>query len=217
MKDDGFEPSPIAKPSWTSLYFGVGGGYGSSNTEVSGDAGGAGGGSLDGIGADGGFVTFQVGADYQVSQRFVVGAFFDYDLTDLSSDLSLTFGALGINGEAEFEDVWTVGVRAGYLINPHTLFYVGAGYTETSLEGEIGVVGGPSLSGDLGDFSGYALLAGMEAKLSENFSLKAEYRFTQYDNEEVLSIGGVDIDAEPSIHAGRLVGTYRFNLMAGRH
>jgi len=208
MKD---EYVPTAKPiSWTSLYFGVGGGFGSANTEISGELGAFANASLDGLGGEGGFFTFQVGADYQVSSRFVVGAFFDYDVVDYSTDLDINInigGGASLSESLEFEDMWTIGGRVGYLVSPSTLFYVGAGYSEISAE---------AIGTDLGEFSGYSLLTGIEAKFNENFSIKAEYRYTQFDSEEVLDAGFATVDLEPSIHAGRVVAAYRFNLLSGR-
>jgi hypothetical protein len=64
---------------------------------------------------------------------------------------------------------------------------------------------------DLGTFSGYFLGAGVESKLGGGWSLRGEYRFSQFDSETVLNVPGIfSIDFEPSMHTARLALTYKF-------
>lgn len=203
--------------TWTGFYLGAGVGAGAivHTLDVQ-EIGGPGNATFDGIGGEGIFGTVQLGYDVQLGPKFVIGAFFDYDFSNMKTDASFSaFGASG-SGDIAVDDSWTIGARAGFLSSPSTLWYAGAGYTRVNLgdaEGSISF-GGPPVSGSfpLPDFSGYSLLAGVESQLGNNFSLKLEYRFTQLDRESVFNAGFIDIGLEPSMHTARLVASYRFDF-----
>jgi opacity protein-like surface antigen len=55
------------------------------------------------------------------------------------------------------------------------------------------------------DTEGWTLGAGMEIMLSDNRSIKGEYRFTQFDSENVIDYRGFNLDLEPSVHTARVV------------
>ena len=53
--------------------------------------------------------------------------------------------------------------------------------------------------------------AGVESRLAGGWSLRGEYRFSQFDSETVASIPGLlNVDFEPSMHTARLALTYKF-------
>jgi outer membrane immunogenic protein len=123
----------------------------------------------------GGFV--EGGYDFQ-SGDFVFGVTGNFDLLNTSAEyqksakttITETLGS-----------GWGAGVRAGLLANESTLVFGSLGYTSRSLD----------LNYDYSDdtfddeysttVSGYYLGAGVETKLMEHLSLKAEYRFSQFD------------------------------------
>lgn len=225
-----YKDAPVAyetTKTWTGFYIGAGIGAGASVTDLSVNEygyeydhgyptalarGSEGGGELssaelfglDGIGGEGVFGTVQLGYDRQLSSRFVIGAFVDYDFSDISTEVRL----FGDKAEIDLDHMWSAGVRLGWLATPDTMWYALVAYTQG--EYDISELGG----GDL-EFNGWSLGAGVETRLGDNWSLKGEYRFTQFDKETLFSDidyrGGFDVEAEPSVHTARLVLSYRIN------
>lgn len=76
---------------------------------------------------------------------------------------------------------WGLGVRAGLLANESTLVFGSVGYTarevELGYEKESKVPFSESYTA-----SGFYVGAGVETLLSDNLSLKAEYRYSQYSD-----------------------------------
>ena len=85
------------------------------------------------------FGTVQVGCDYQFAERWVIGAFADYDFGSIKGNLQPTglvgAGGLGLYGEEKMKNSWAAGGRLGYLVFPKLLAYVGGGYTEARFDG----------------------------------------------------------------------------------
>jgi outer membrane immunogenic protein len=199
-------PAAIAAPpSWTGFYIGAGGGAGAVVHDLSVDVPGVvnvlG---FDGIGGEGIFGTVIVGLDYQIHPAFVVGVFADYDFSGITTDLSLLGGLF--SASLEHNHSWSIGGRLGILTSPTTLWYGMLGYTQAEFELST-TLGSVSLP----DFSGYFIGAGVESQLGGGFSLRAEYRYTQFDSESVFSIPGVlDVSLEPSMHTARVALSYKF-------
>lgn len=219
-------PIVVSGPVWSGFYVGVGVGAGAVVHDLNVDARGYdydydyggetvaldvgyGGSSsnllsFDGIGGEGAFGTLQAGYDRQLGDRIVVGAFADYDFSSIETEIEL----LGQGTDIELEDMWSIGLRLGYLVNPNTLLYGLLAYTEASFDAG-------KLDGfvDIDNFSGYSVGAGLETHLRDGWFLKGEYRFTQLDSEKIFEIGeegfGIDADLEPSIHTARVVLTYK--------
>lgn len=179
-----------ARP-WTGFYIGLGAGAGS----VVHDLGGFGA-SLDGLGGEGVFGTVTVGYDRMLSSRIVAGIFADYDfVSNVSTDAA--FGPFSV--AVEQKNTWSIGGRLGMLTSPTTLWYGTLGYSHTEFDLK-------GINFNLPDFGGYFVGAGVESQLGGPWSLKAEYRFTQFDGEEILP----GFSAEPSTHAGRVALTYKW-------
>ena len=193
-----------AAKTWTGFYIGVGVGAGASNTDLSVNEDDGEGSlevfGLDGIGGEGAFGTLQVGYDRQLSSGFVVGAFADYDFSGISTEVRFGGGSVDI----DLDHTWSIGARAGFLANPDTLVYALVAYTQG--EYDLSEFGG----GDL-DVEGFSFGGGIETRLADNWTLKGEYRFTQFDEETLISGEGGSLDAEPSLHTARVVLSYRIN------
>jgi outer membrane immunogenic protein len=160
---------------------------------------------FDGIGGEGLLGTAQLGYDYQLSQRMVIGAFVDYDFSGVATDIDVSFNGESFGTEIELDHMWTIGARLGLLATPDTLIYALIGYTQ----------GEYTLEDWSKDVAGWSVGGGIETRLTENWSLKGEYRFTQFDEETLFSAGndyyGASLTAEPSVHSVRAVLSYRFN------
>jgi outer membrane immunogenic protein len=194
--------NPPAPFSWTGIYVGAGIGGGAAIHEPS-----MGPVSLDSSAAQGFLATAIVGYDFRVNRNVIAGVFFDVDLSNMatSSDFPIFFSS----GDHRYS--WAFGTRAGYLVNPATLLYVAAGYTRAGFD--FGTLITFDHIGDV-DLHGYFLGAGVEAQLAGNWSLRGEYRFTQFQQETVLHLCGCGdtVDVETSMHTGRLSLIYRFGL-----
>jgi len=179
--------------------------------------------SLDGLGAEGSFVSLGLGADYQFRERFVVGAFFDYDFgsIDTKGDVNIPAVPLSAHGQVEIDDIWSVGGRLGFLPTPSTLLFLSAGYTRIGSADIKADISGPfestaraSVSSIAGVFYG----GGFETLLTDRISLKGEYRYTDLGSGDVTlpTIEGVNLNdfvapnLEPSLHTGRISLGYRF-------
>jgi len=195
--------------------------------------------NFDGIGGEGVFGTVGVGYDWQFAPRAVFGVFGDFDWSGIGTDLDFSYsdGYETVNGETELdmEWMWTVGARLGFLPTPDTLVYALAGYSQVSFDdADVALDGFDPFTTSLDTFKGWTVGAGMETRLSHNWGLKLEYRFTQLQDEELFSASetsgnywtlydlcaitcrkydeyGVAAEIEPSIHTGRVALTYRFN------
>lgn len=187
---------PAPTTSWTAIHIGVGGGAGYNTYDANSE--------LDilpwaptipafiGIDSDDGkfygFGTVEIGADYQFEDTgFVVGILGSYDFNGSNKSETESFaaaedGVLGGNIESELKDTWFVGGRAGFAFNETSLIYGLGGYTWA--KGKVkSTLGFDFVNGD--DFGqideddnvdGWTLGAGIEQLLTENISLKVEYR-----------------------------------------
>lgn len=200
----GYKDAYVPALTWTGFYLGVGGGGGATSQDLTAKLNSFALAEANGIGGMGGFGTVQVGYDRQIMPRIVVGAFFDYDFDSIDSSVKL------LNGAASFSfnltDMWTVGGRIGYLVNPNTLVYALAGYTEAKFDLPAGASNNT--------FSGYSVGAGLETSLTGNWFLKGEYRFTSLDTQTIFEVGrryNFNVTDQPDIQTGRLVLAYKFN------
>lgn len=205
------EPAGYDVPkTWTGIYIGAGIGVGSVvhdlTVEVFDDDDSLELLGFDGIGGEGALGTLQVGYDRQLGSKFVLGVFADYDFSGISTEIDVFDGAF--SADIDLDHMWSAGARFGWLATPDTMWYALVAYTNAEFDlSDLGL-------GDQ-DFDGWSVGLGAETRLTENWSLKGEYRFTQLDGESVFGIGGeglgLDVDLEPSIHTGRVVLTYRIN------
>lgn len=176
---------------------------------------------FDGIGGEGVLGTVSLGADYQFARSWVIGAFVDYDFTDIETTLGINAFGTTINGAIRLDDMWTVGGRIGYLTSPTTLVYGLVGYTHANVDDiTFTATPGGSLTIGVPSFDGWSVGGGMETSLAKNLTLKGEYRYTELDRGSLdLSVIGaglpIDIGLEPSIHSGRLSINYKFNFDRG--
>ncbi len=196
-------------------------------------------GSLNGLGGDGIFGAVQVGYDRQLDSHFVIGGFFDYDFADISSSASgalsgdvtsttcttkgknnptttcddpvtIGSGSGSASGTIKLTDMWTVGGRVGYLVQPTTLAYFLAGYSEAGFDLPRG------FKSDT--FSGWTVGGGLETQLTGNWFLKGEYRFTQLGKQTILNVSddtsSAKITDEPTIQSARVSLVYKIGHVA---
>lgn len=203
--------------SWTGCYLNAGGGYGlwtQDHTTSTLFAGVPGTTISQTDGGNGWLGRFGGGCDYQVAPRWVIGAFGDYDLMNLTgtnSPLEVTAApSFPISATEKERDAWNVGARVGYLLAPGVLAYADIGFTQayfnsqsetTNLGVPIGF-GYPSQTYS-GFFTGGGTetsLAGWLPGLPAGLFLRTEYRFSDYErrdlNEISLATGAPDGNVE---------------------
>jgi outer membrane immunogenic protein len=231
---------PVVMANWTGCYIGAGGGYGMFNQRHRTiDAFGVPvtAGETD-TGGKGWFGTVQVGCDYQFAQRWVIGAFADYDFSGLKGNLQPTgligLGGLGVYGEEKLSSSWAAGGRVGYLVLPQLLGYVSGGYTEARFDGVAFshlLNNAPSVFAMAPQtYKGWFIGTGYEYGIDflPGLFWKTEYRYASYDRERPAITGIGVVGALP----GGLVGSeesrkdvqtirselvYRFNFGGGRY
>jgi outer membrane immunogenic protein len=227
------DEAPIG--SWSQFYVGAGGGYTFGNNELTLTPGPVLAGfdaslGLDALGSQGGSFTVGIGADRQYDDKFVLGVFADYTRHSNEFEIALNLeDFLSGSLSYEIENEWSIGARAGYLVTPSTLFFGTVGYSHLSLSDTViagtidGIGSGSFVLADNGSFGGVFLGAGIETKLSENLSLKAEYRYLFARSERIDLLPGIDLggasandfvnaELSPDIQSMRLSLDYRFNF-----
>ena len=206
-------PAPrVVGYNWTGCYVAGGGGYGMFNQDVT---------ATDGvnsatgtIGGRGWFGTVGGGCDLQIGERWVFGAFGDYDFSDLKGDFVLPGN--GLTGREKQTSAWAAGGRLGYTLTPTILTYVSAGYTQARFDGinllDVGVPTNLSIGAQT--YSGWFLGGGYEYRMEwfPGLFWRTEYRFAQYDKENLAILaGGVPTNA--SIDSEKTVQTIRSELV----
>jgi outer membrane immunogenic protein len=195
-------PVYVPETSWTGFYVGLGVGGASINHDITASGFGSSV-ELNGVGGEGVFGTVEVGYDRQFG-RFVGGVFFNYDFSDVSTDLKINFPGFGATYSIDLNSMWSVGGRGGYLVSPNTLVYALAAYTEADLSFPFGLKSG--------SFSGYSVGGGLETKLGGNWFLKGEYRFTRLDTQTLVTFFGGKVTDDIDVQSARLVLSYKADL-----
>ena len=111
-------------------------------------------------------------------------------------------GAATVDSELELGNSWAIGARLGYLVTDSVLLFAAGGYTQAQAElsaafegagsagtdEDSGISGAYDISSSNDDWlGGYYVGAGLEALLTEQFSLKVEYRYADFGSIETSS------------------------------
>jgi len=219
--------TPAVANEWEGVSLGIGGGYGMAKNDlnlgtgpaISTDANLG----INGFGGAGGFLTLSAGYDHVLFGPLVVGAFIDYDFSDIDTRIGAgsELGGIGASINFKIENQLSIGGRLGYLVAPTTLFFSTFGYAHaesSDINAKLNIgegSGGGTLAG-VGSFDGYFLGGGVETLISNGFSIKAEYRYTSLQAEELDILPGsganefVTGSIKPQIQTGRISLNYRF-------
>jgi len=189
-------PAPVmVAMNWTGLYVGLNVGY--VTTKALGDT------ALN-VQPKGMTVGARLGYDWQLNQNWVVGLLGDVDASFAKDDINTN------NMELKLPLVASLNVRAGYLITPATLLYATGGFTYADVNVRLGAAvpaGAPSSA------AGWNIGAGVEHRFNNNWSMFAEYRYTQLrlsDQFVAFTTLGRDLDA----HVFKVGVNYRFGAPA---
>ena len=203
------EPAGIAVYDWSGFHIGVGGGRGAIVHDVTTPfIPGLG---FDGIGGEGIFGQVTVGYDHVFNNGIVLGAMLSgrYGNIETTFDTPPFIIIPGSDLSVEADYGFDVIARLGYSIAPNTLAYVLGGYSWQHFETNLSF-GGLNATYDF-DEGGYVLGIGMETVVRNNWTLRSEYRYSDYSthNGGILGLGFLNID--PSIHTFHTTLNYRLN------
>jgi outer membrane immunogenic protein len=214
MPSGSIKDVPVVTTTWSGFYIGAGVGYGHLVAEnryweptfAS---------TWKGDGGQGGLGTAVIGFDRQIGDRYVMGAFVEYDW----STLELTYEDTD-TPEQKFRlrDAFSVGGRAGFLLTPTSLLYISGGYTWARGKSDqyFDITnGGRTFLGvtDL-DLDGPFVGVGLETLLGHRLTLRGEARYTMFDEvttNQFTTAPFIFTDTMTAdVLTARLVLTYRF-------
>lgn len=189
-------------------------------------------------GGDGWLGSLGAGCDYQVTARFVVGAFGDYDFMSLNgSSEFIVPGTFPLpdptfSGNQRESGAWGVGARVGFLVTTSFLAYVNGGYTQARFDqvgfGDLAAPFTPNIySMPAHTSQGWFVGGGTEYALDSDWvgiaglSWRTEYRFSSYGAADLpvsVTASGIPTGlAENVQHTVQTVTTglvWRFNFGA---
>jgi outer membrane immunogenic protein len=132
----------------------------------------------------------QGGYDIQIGPYYVTGAFVDWSFGDLGSDhrrvLDEEDGVFG-KWNTDVQNMLTIAGRQGFLPMPNLLVYGLAGWSWADVDHKFKIdcdeCSDPiAKAGDDFNANGITVGAGAEYKVTDNISIRGEYRFTDLEN-----------------------------------
>jgi outer membrane immunogenic protein len=195
--------APMVSPAynWTGFYIGAMGGYGWSDRVTSGNA------TIATNDIKGGFGGGTIGYNWQTpGSQFVWGLEADAAWSDLKYSEPLFFG---LTFQDKIRSFGSVTGRAGFAVDA-ALFYVKGGYAWADNRMAI-TGGGATLFSESKVHSGWTVGGGVEYGFAQNWSIKGEYMFASYSEENYLSTftaGGINLGLDVHTVKGGL--NYRF-------
>lgn len=167
--------------------------------------------SLDGLNSTGVVGDFRLGYDQRMG-RFLVGLFGTYGLSNMDADG--TNALFGDSFTLERGDDWSVGARAGILVNDSTLLYALAAYTQT--EYDLTISDGEASLSQATTFDGITVGGGVEFAVTNNVFLGLEGTHTFYDEETIFDVYDADKNVGTSVNdelgETRIMGTLKIKL-----
>lgn len=168
------------------------------------------------------------GYNFAINEKWIIGAELAFQDSDISDSLDSIPG-LGPNNTSAKVQVnasYLLGVKGGYLINESLMAYSTLSATLTEVEssstcpsdGSLCNPGSPAKSSkDDDDITGWALALGVEKSLTDNLSVRAEYRYAELGTAELTAIDmepgeslGADVDVEVESQTFVLGAAYQF-------
>lgn len=186
--------------NWTGFYVGGALGAGAIADTIKLGGGEA---ELNGFGGDGLFGELNVGYDYEINDRWVVGLQLDGRYSDMTTVL---FQAGPMSYEATADYGFDILARVGAKVNESTLAYAIGGYSWQHVKEE---VTGGSPTDDDWSVNGFSVGAGLETAVSSSVTANIEYRYSRFEGQDYAS-GGM-WETIPEFHTVRIGAKYKFN------
>jgi outer membrane immunogenic protein len=184
-------PAMAPLPTWAGFYIGAMGGYASEDN------------GSNSLSRKGGFAGGTIGYNWQAG-NIVYGLEADAAWADVSSSAT----AFGVTGNAKINDWGTVRGRIGYAFGP-TLLYATGGYAWA--DNKISFSAPGVTVSDSQIHSGWTVGAGVEYMIAPHWSLKGEYLYKSFSNENYTFAGiGTVGTGTTNIHSGQVGVNYHF-------
>jgi outer membrane immunogenic protein len=173
-----FAPPPPPVFSWTGVYIGgqVGYQWGTSSPFLETEPGGVFAAAEPGYNDQGVVGGGHVGYNWQVTQ-FVFGLEGDVEGTSYTGSGLSTGGAFYTRSRADIEA--SIRGRVGWAWD-RVLIYATGGGAYASIDNAFGAVGGPPTASSTTDRFGWTAGGGIEYAITNNWSARVEYRYTDY-------------------------------------
>lgn len=138
-------------------------------------------------------VTYGVGLGYDYDMGgVVVGVEGEYMQSEASTEYDTTgFTDFGVNNINAGRDLY-VGARVGVPVTPSTLVYAKGGYTNAAMN-VLATDNTTDVRTDV-NLDGWRAGAGIEQRVGENFFVKGEYRYSNYQRGEFEAPSGAESD-----------------------
>lgn len=159
------------------------------------------------------------GYNYQIGSSLVVGIESDYNA---AFDGHLWFQPAPSDVNTYVDDLITVRGRLGWLASDNTLVFAtgGVGWLGTEVDP---LVGGPSEYASTSEtLIGFVVGGGIEHAWTQNFHIKAEYLYGNFEGRDYSLVGSTNCNSECTVsgsdiemHAFRLGASYNFNFGGG--
>lgn len=196
---------------WSQAYIAIGIGADAVTGEITATDGGGNSVTADGLGGGDIGLTLRAGVDHQINNWLVLGAFANFDWSNIETTASITDGVDSASARLmKLNYAWALGGRAGVVVSPSLMVYGLLGYTRVDLDDPSVTVGGTTLSLNLPSYNGIVFGGGFEHKLTNNVSLTGEYRQSRFESETLFSTPGFTVTGQPTLHVGRIGVAYRF-------
>jgi len=200
-------PPVVAPPTWTGLYLGIEGGWGwghAAQTDATGFDSGR-------YNVNGGLVGGTLGYNWQVNQAIVLGLEGDGSWADIHGSTAGVGVGCDLTCSARLDALGTFRGRFGVAFG-NFLPYVTGGLAAGDIHGSESMLGSGS-SAEVGWTAG----AGIEAKVSDAWSIKAEYLHADLGNHAIFDndFGGGVIEPEHVKFTTNIVRgglNYHFNV-----
>lgn len=182
-------------------------------------------------GGRGALLDAYVGANTVFNGFFLAGVQFEGTLSDVSFNSTGTrtvavSNAAGLTGQVAVISSWqpqvharwmtSALVRAGVLVQPETLLYAIGGWTGAQFEYGMLTDNLFLETGQTFWASGATLGGGLEHKFGQNWSLRAEYRYTRFRERDVNNSFSA-VDTNPSFTETNMIhSTFRNSMQVGR-
>ncbi len=179
-------PEYSSTGSWTGCYIGLNGGFSSSRTELTNVFAG----ELQTQNSSGFIGGGQVGCDYQVG-RVVVGLRNTFDGFTETGDATFQAAPLtgySVHSKPDWFDLLTA--RAGILLYPSWLFYVQGGGAWMGSDQHFIDPTGLEVAHSSKIFSGWTVGLGTEYMFIPDWSVFAEYNYSQFTASDLTFVGG---------------------------
>jgi outer membrane immunogenic protein len=153
----------------------------------------------------------QVGCDYQLADRWVVGVEGEFEAANISGSAIIPGSAPAIPFESRIPWIVTATARLGYLFAPETLVYArgGGAWSRYNLEIDFQP---PPIAKATDNRSGWTVGAGVEQKFWPNVSGFVEYNYLDFGVRTVpfLPVGSAPHAVAENIHEVLVGLNFRF-------